>query len=85
VNTKRTSLKSAQECKRATNEIVDSIFAEETGKQPEQNVSEALFSVARMNILDEQGDGCGVAIWGFTRMETTLHSREVFTGRSRSV
>lgn len=76
---KRASLNNAQAIKRNSLEIVDAIVAEEIGKLPDQNVTDALSRVTGVQILRDRGEGSGVAIRGLTQMETLLNGREVFT------
>lgn len=79
VTGKRASLQNAQSIKQQKLEIVDSIIAEEIGKLPDMNVTDALSRVTGVQILRDRGEGSGVAIRGLTQMETLLNGREVFT------
>ena len=82
VTGKRASLASAQEIKQEKIEIVDSVVAEDINKLPDINVTDALARVTGVQILQDRGEGSGVAIRGLTQMETTLNGREVFTAGS---
>lgn len=79
---KRASLGSAQALKRYKMEIVDSVVAEDINKLPDFNVTDALSRVTGVQILQDRGEGSGVAIRGLTQMETLLNGREVFTAGS---
>jgi TonB-dependent receptor len=79
VSGKRASLASAQDIKRDSIGIVDAVVAEDIGKLPDTNVTDALQRVTGVQILRDRGEGAGVAIRGLTQMETTLNGREVFT------
>jgi TonB-dependent receptor len=82
----RASLANAQEIKREKIEIVDSVSAEDIGKLPDQNVTDALSRIAGVQILRDRGEGAGVAIRGLIQMETLINGREMFTaGTTRTV
>lgn len=78
----RASLATAQEIKRDNIEIVDSVIADDIGKLPDFNVTDALQRVTGIQIARDRGEGANVAIRGLTQMETTLNGREVFTAGS---
>ncbi|WP_213981031.1 TonB-dependent receptor [Sphingomonas sp. dw_22] len=78
----RASLRSSQEIKRNADSIVDSIVAEDIGKLPDANVTEALQRITGVQITRDYGEGTGVAIRGLPQVETTLNGREVFTAGS---
>lgn len=83
---KRASLSNARAIKQQKLEIVDAIVAEEIGKLPDQNVTDALSRVTGVQILRDRGEGAGVAIRGLTQIETTVNGREVFTaGTGRAI
>ncbi|RIA43764.1 TonB-dependent receptor [Hephaestia caeni] len=75
----RASLRSAQEIKRNSDSIADSIVAEDIGKLPDVNVTEALQRITGVQIGRDYGEGSSVAIRGLSQVETTLNGREVFT------
>ena len=75
----RASLRSAQELKRNASTIVDSIVAQDIGKLPDTNVTEALQRVTGVQIGRDYGEGSTVAIRGLPQVETTLNGREAFT------
>ncbi len=75
----RASLRSAQEIKRNSDSISDSIVAEDIGKLPDVNVTEALQRITGVQIGRDYGEGSSVMIRGLTQVETTLNGREVFT------
>ncbi len=81
----RASLQSAQNIKRNSDKIVDSIVAEDIGKLPDINVAEALQRVSGIQVSRDRGEGGGVAIRGLSQVLTTMNGREVFTaGGGRS-
>jgi TonB-dependent receptor len=79
---KRASLSSAQAIKREKLEIVDSVVTEDINKLPDVNVTDALSRVTGVQVLQDRGEGAGVAIRGLTQLETLLNGREVFTAGS---
>lgn len=79
VSGKRTALATVQEIKRDKMEIVDSVIADDIGKLPDINVTDAMSRVTGVQILRDRGEGAGVAIRGLTQMETLFNGREIFT------
>lgn len=95
VTGQRASIQSAQDIKRNSSTIVDSIVAEDIGKLPDRSVTEALqrvpgVSVGRYTNNDAEhpaAEGSGVAIRGLTQVRGELNGRDVFsaaTGRGLS-
>lgn len=81
----RASLQSAQNIKRNSDKIVDSIVAEDIGKLPDVNVAEALQRVSGIQVSRDRGEGGGIAIRGLSQVLTTMNGREIFTaGGGRS-
>ncbi|MBB4152223.1 TonB-dependent receptor [Sphingomonas jinjuensis] len=81
----RSSLASAQNIKRNADTIVDSIVAEDIGKLPDINVSEALQRITGIQVQRDVGEGAGrVQIRGLTGVETTINGRDAFTGVDRN-
>ncbi|GGY73529.1 TonB-dependent receptor [Cellvibrio zantedeschiae] len=86
----RASVQSAQEVKKKSNVIVDSIVAEDIGKLPDRSVTEALqrvpgVSVGRYTNNDAEhpaAEGSGVAIRGLTQVRAELNGRDVFSAAS---
>jgi TonB-dependent receptor len=83
----RQSLRNSQAIKQNATEIVDSIVAEDIGKLPDNNLSEALQRVPGVQITRNHGEGSGVAIRGLSQVKTLVNGREVFsdTGRDLSL
>lgn len=75
----RASLQSAQNVKRNASSIVDSIVAEDIGKLPDNNATEALQRVTGVQVSRDVGEGGSIAIRGLPQVETTLNGRETFT------
>jgi iron complex outermembrane receptor protein len=81
----RRAAQSAQAIKRNSDEVVDSIVAEEAGKFPDKNVAEILGRVSGVQIRREFGEASSVVIRGLTGLVTLLNGREVYTSRDRSL
>jgi TonB-dependent receptor len=83
----RNSLRSAMNTKKNATEIVDSIVAEDIGKLPDNNVSEALQRIPGVQITRNHGEGSGIAIRGLTQVKTLINGREIYsdTGRDLSL
>lgn len=81
----RGSLQTAQELKRQSLQVVDSIVAEDVGKLPDNNVAEALARVTGIQIRRDSGEANVVLIRGLPNIVTLLNGREVFTTRDRFI
>jgi len=75
----RHSLETAQTRKRDADTIVDSIVADDIGKLPDSNTTEALQRISGIQISRDRGEGGSVAIRGLTQVLTTLNGRAIFT------
>ena len=75
----RASLESAQSRKRNADAIVDSIVADDIGKLPDANTTEALQRISGIQVSRDRGEGGSVAIRGLTQVLTTLNGRAIFT------
>ncbi|SFN95751.1 TonB-dependent receptor [Sphingomonas sp. OK281] len=80
----RASLQSAQNIKRNSTQIVDSIVAEDIGKLPDRNIAEALQRISGIQIQRNFGEGSSVAIRGLTQVRTELNGRDIFTANNSS-
>ncbi len=81
----RASLDSAQKIKRHSDEIVDSVVAEDVGKLPDDNVAEALQRVTGIQITRSADEGQSVLIRGLPNVVTLLNGRDLFTTTGRYV
>lgn len=81
----RKSLASAIQIKKNADQIVDSIAAEDIGKLPDNNISEALQRVPGVQITRNHGEGSGIAIRGLTQVKTLLDGREIFSDNGRDL
>src|SRR3546814_12007321 len=74
-----TTLFRSQERKRTADAIVDSIVADDIGKLPDSNTTEALQRISGIQISRDRGEGGSVAIRGLTQVLTTMNGRDIFT------
>jgi TonB-dependent receptor len=84
----RASLASAQAIKRDSQQIVDSVVAEDIGKFPDNNVVEALQRVPGIQVSPRaRGESSTVLIRGLPDVVTVINGRNIFstTGRSLSL
>ena len=80
----RRSIQSAESIKRNSNDIVDSIVAEDIGKFPDNAVSDALQRVTGVQVFrGTPGETNTVVVRGLPNVITTLNGREIFTGSGR--
>jgi iron complex outermembrane recepter protein len=77
----RASLLGAQARKENASQIVDSIVAEDIGKLPDQNTTDALQRVTGVQIERDYGEGSTVLVRGLSQVQTTLNGREIFTAQ----
>lgn len=81
----RASLDSAQNIKRHSDQVVDSVVAEDVGKLPDDNVAEALQRVTGIQITRSADEGQSVLIRGLPNVVTLLNGRDLFTTTGRYV
>ncbi|HZF15440.1 MAG TPA: TonB-dependent receptor [Steroidobacteraceae bacterium] len=81
----RASLESAIARKRASNQPIESIVAEDIGKMPDQNVAESLQRLPGVQINRSGGKGTQVLIDGLQNNLITLNGEVFLTGREMYV
>ena len=83
----RQSLRSAQNIKRNSDQIVDSIVAEDIGKLPDVAVSDTAARIPGVQVERSGGEASRVLLRGLDRFNytTTYNGREIFTAETRSV
>jgi TonB-dependent receptor len=77
----RASLEDALEKKRESNQIIESITAEDIGKFPDQNIAESLQRLPGVQIDRAGGQGTAVLIDGLRQNLTTLNGEVFLTGK----
>src|SRR3546814_6609503 len=81
----RGSVEAANDMKRTSKQIVDSVVAEDVGKLPDNNVPEALSRVTGVQIDRARGQGQGVTIRGLSEIQTTVNGNQTNLGDGRSL
>lgn len=81
----RAAVASALQVKRNNDQISDSIVAEDIGKLPDNNVSEALSRVTGVQVQRTQGEGIRTLVRGLPNVVTTLNGRNIFTTAGRGI
>jgi TonB-dependent receptor len=81
----RRSLQSAQNIKRNSEQIVDSIVAEDIGKLPDLAVSETAARIPGVQVIRRGGEADTVLVRGLPDFSTTYNGREIFTAETRVV
>ncbi len=81
----RRSLRSAQQIKRNSEQIVDAIVAEDIGKLPDITVSDTAARIPGVQVERGGGEANRVLIRGLPDVVTTYNGREIFTAEARFV
>ena len=81
----RESLRSAQNLKRNSEQIVDAIVAEDIGKLPDLAVSDTAARIPGVQVVRTGGEASSVLIRGLPDFATTYNGREIFTAETRVV
>lgn len=81
----RGSIKDAADKKRRSKQITDSVSAEDAGKLPDNNVTEALAHVTGVQITRQHGEGADMAIRGMQEVGTTINGNSAAGGNLRSL
>jgi iron complex outermembrane recepter protein len=81
----RQSVKSALDIKKNSDQMVDSIVAEDIGKLPDNNVIEALQHVTGVQVSRNAAEADQLLIRGLPDIATLLNGREIFTSTGRFV
>ncbi len=81
----RGSVKDASDKKRRNRQISDSVSAEDAGKLPDNNATEALAHVTGVQITRQHGEGSDMAIRGMQEVGTTINGNAAGGGNLRSL
>lgn len=81
----RQSLETAQAIKQDSDQIVDSIVAEDIGKLPDATVAETVARITGVSVERTSGEAAAVRVRGLPDLTTTYNGREVFTAQGRYV
>ncbi|UIJ45323.1 TonB-dependent receptor [Sphingomonas cannabina] len=81
----RATLANAANIKRDSNQIQDSIVAEDIGKLPDTNIAETLQRIPGVQIArNSRGEGNGYVVHGLKQVMTTINGRQLFTNTGRT-
>ena len=81
----RRSLQSAQSIRRNSDQIVDSVVAEDIGKLPDVTASDSLARITGVQVSRGGGEANQVLVRGLPNVTTTYNGRDIFTAEARSV
>ena len=81
----RQSVKSALDTKKNSDQMQDSIVAEDVGKLPDNNVIEALQHVTGVQVSRNASEATQLLIRGLPDIATLLNGREIFTSNGRFI
>ena len=85
VTAMRRSMATAQAIKQDSDQIVDSVVAEDIGKLPDVTGAESLARITGVQVDRSGGEASGVRVRGLPDLTTTYNGREIFTAEGRSV
>jgi TonB-dependent receptor len=85
VTAMRRSMATAQAIKQDSDQIVDSVVAEDIGKLPDVTGAESLARITGVQVDRGGGEASGVRVRGLPDLATTYNGREIFTAEGRSV
>ena len=81
----RRAAQSAQKIKRDSDDVIDSIVADDIGKFPDTNVAQTLARVSGIQVRRDAGEANTVLIRGLPGIATVLNGREMFTTIGRYI
>ncbi|MET0264093.1 MAG: TonB-dependent receptor [Duganella sp.] len=81
----RRAAQSAQKIKQDSDNVIDSIVADDIGKFPDTNVAQTLARVSGIQVRRDAGEANTVLIRGLPGIATLLNGREMFTTTGRYI
>lgn len=81
----RAAAETAQTIKRESDQVIDSIVADDIGKFPDKNVAEILGRVTGVQMRREAGEASSVIVRGLGGIVTLFNGREIFTAAGRTL
>jgi iron complex outermembrane receptor protein len=81
----RRSLQSAQNIRRNSEQIIDSVVAEDIGKLPDLNTAQTAARIPGVQVYRQGGEAEHVLVRGLPNFTTTYNGREIFTAERRDV
>lgn len=79
------SIETSQSIKRNSDQIVESIVAEDIGNLPDVTATESLARITGVQVDYANGTAAGTRVRGLPDITTTYNGRELFTGQGRAV
>ena len=80
----RASIQSAESIKRNSDNIVDSIVAEDIGKFPDNSLADSLQRITGVQVFRNAGETEQVVVRGLPNVISTLNGREIFSAAGRT-
>jgi iron complex outermembrane recepter protein len=81
----RASLQSSRNIRKNSQQIVDSVVAEDIGKLPDLNTAETAARIPGVQVYRQGGEAQNVLVRGLPFFATTYNGREIFTAETRVV
>lgn len=81
----RESLQSIQAIRRNSEQIIDSVVAEDIGKLPDLNTAQTAARIPGVQVYRQGGEAQNVLVRGLPSFTTTYNGREIFTAETRLV
>lgn len=81
----RRSLQSARNIRRNSEQIIDSVVAEDIGKLPDLNTAQTAARIPGVQVYRQGGEAQNVLVRGLPNFTTTYNGREIFTAETRVV
>ena len=81
----RRALQSAENIRRNSEQIVDSVVAEDIGKLPDLNTAQTAARIPGVQVYRQGGEAQNVLVRGLPNFTTTYNGREIFTAETRVV
>lgn len=81
----RRSLESARNIRRNSEQIIDSVVAEDIGKLPDLNTAQTASRIPGVQVYRQGGEAQNVLVRGLPNFTTTYNGREIFTAETRVV
>jgi len=79
------SMQKAQTVKRSSDQIVDTVVAQDIGKLPDVTVSDTAARIPGVQVDRARGEAAQVLVRGLPDVTTTYNGREIFTAETRNV
>ncbi len=81
----REALRSSQNIRRNSDQIVDAVVAQDIGKLPDLNTAQTAARIPGVQVYRQGGEAQNVLVRGLPNFTTTYNGREIFTAETRVV